>query len=487
MEDRVLKNQEPADVFFYFEELSKIPRGSGNEQAISDYLVSFAKAHGLEVMQDAALNVLIKKPGSPGYENSPGVVIQGHMDMVCEKGPGVLHDFLRDPINLQVRDDMIYATGTTLGADDGIAVAMGLALLAAEDIPHPPLELLVTTCEETGMDGAHGLDPKSISGRTLINIDSEEEGILTVSCAGGCMARINIPVSWETPDTNMNFFSLTVEGLQGGHSGMEIHKGRANANKLLARLLDYMNANLSFTLCSIDGGSAHNAIARDARAVIGCLKEDEELLRKQLDDLETVLRDEFKIADPDLRIILSPMDSRPKQVFTSSSAQQVVQFLYLIPNGVQTMSMDIEGLVESSLNLGVIETREKTVEIISSIRSSLGSIKANIFNTIVSIAHLTNGKVVEESSYPEWRYDPDSKVRALFADLYEKMFGEKPLMNAIHAGLECALFDEMFHGQMDMISIGPTMIGVHTAEEHLSIPSTQRTWKFLKEALKNMG
>ncbi|WP_330586555.1 M20/M25/M40 family metallo-hydrolase [Aminipila terrae] len=215
MEDRVLKNQEPADVFFYFEELSKIPRGSGNEQAVSDYLVSFAKAHGLEVMQDAALNVLIKKPGSPGYENSPGVVIQGHMDMVCEKGPGVLHDFLRDPINLQVHDDMIYATGTTLGADDGIAVAMGLALLAAEDIPHPPLELLVTTCEETGMDGAHGLDSKSISGRTLINIDSEEEGILTVSCAGGCMARINIPVSWETPDTNMNFFSLTVEGLQG--------------------------------------------------------------------------------------------------------------------------------------------------------------------------------------------------------------------------------------------------------------------------------
>ncbi|WP_330586554.1 peptidase dimerization domain-containing protein [Aminipila terrae] len=268
---------------------------------------------------------------------------------------------------------------------------------------------------------------------------------------------------------------------------MEIHKGRANANKLLARLLDYMNANLSFTLCSIDGGSAHNAIARDARAVIGCLKEDEELLRKQLDDLEAVLRDEFKIADPDLRIVLSPMDSQPKQVFTSSSAQQVVQFLYLIPNGVQTMSMDIEGLVESSLNLGVIETREETVEIISSIRSSLGSIKANIFNTIVSIAHLTNGKVVEESSYPEWRYDPDSNVRALFADLYEKMFGEKPLMNAIHAGLECALFDEMFHGQMDMISIGPTMIGVHTAEEHLSIPSTQRTWKFLKEALKNMG
>lgn len=486
MEDNVLKNQEPADVFFYFEELSKIPRGSGNEEAISDYLVSFAEAHHLDVIQDEALNVLIKKPGTPGYENSPGVVIQGHMDMVCEKAPGVIHDFLKDAIALQVRDDMIYATGTTLGADNGIAIAMGLALLAAEDIPHPPLELLVTTCEETGMDGAHALDPKTISGRTLINIDSEEEGILTVSCAGGCSARINIPVSWEAPDMSMTFLSLTVEGLKGGHSGIEIHKGRANANKLLARLLDHLSTKISLALCSIDGGSKHNAIARDAKAVIGVRKENEVQLRSRLLELEAILRDEFKTADPDLRILLTALENQPRQVMAAESANHVIQFLYLIPNGVQSMSMDIEGLVESSLNLGVIQTKDGSVEIISSIRSSVGSIKANIFHTIVSIANLTNGNVVEESSYPEWRYNPDSKIRVLLAELYEKMFGQKPLMNAIHAGLECALFDEMFGGQMDMISIGPTMVGVHTAEEHLSIPSTLRTWEFLKEALKAM-
>lgn len=486
MEDRVLRNQEPSDVFFYFEEISKIPRGSGNEQAISDYLVSFAKAHHLDVIQDAALNVLIRKPGTAGYENSPGVVIQGHMDMVCEKAPGIIHDFLKDPIRLQVQNDMIYATGTTLGADDGIAVAMGLALLASEDIPHPPLELLITTAEETGMDGAHALDPKSISGRTLINIDSEEEGILTVSCAGGCSARINIPVSWETPDRSMNFLSLAVEGLKGGHSGIEIHKGRANANKLLARLLDQLSAKMALVLCSIDGGSKHNAIAREAGALIGVRQEDEALLRGQLPALEASFRDEFKTADPDIRILLTESKIRPKQAMTAESAHHVIQFLYLIPNGIQSMSMDIQGLVESSLNLGVIETKEDRVEIISSLRSSVGSIKANIYHTIVAIANLTNGKVVEESSYPEWRYNPDSKVRALLADLYETMFDQKPRMNAIHAGLECALFDEMFHGEMDMISIGPTMGGVHTAEEHLSIPSTQRTWAFLKEALKAM-
>ncbi|QIB69335.1 aminoacyl-histidine dipeptidase [Aminipila butyrica] len=487
MEDRVLENQEPIDVFFYFEELSKIPRGSGNEQAVSDYLVSFAKAHGLDVLQDAALNVLIKKPGSPGYENRPGVVIQGHMDMVCEKAPGVLHDFLNDPIGLQVRDDMLYATGTTLGADNGIAVAMGLALLAAEDIPHPPLELLVTTCEETGMDGAHALDPKTISGRTLINIDSEEEGILTVSCAGGCSARISLPVSWEKPDMEMAFLTLTVEGLKGGHSGIEIHKGRANANKLLARVLNHLSTEINFVLCSIDGGSKHNAIARDARSVIGIRKEDDALLRKQLKELEIVLQDEFKTVDPDLCIRLTPPENQPKHVFIAASAHQIIQFLYLIPNGVQTMSMDIEGLVESSLNLGVIQTKQDSVEIISAIRSSVGSIKANIFHTIVSLANLTNGQVIEESSYPEWRYNPESKIRTVFADTYEKMFGKKPVMDAIHAGLECALFDEMFAGQMDMISIGPTMVGVHTAEEHLSIPSTKRTWEFLKEVLKAMN
>lgn len=486
MLERVLENQEPADVFFYFEELSKIARGSGNEQAVSDYLVAFAKDRHLEVIQDAALNVIIKKPGTSGFENSPCVVIQGHMDMVCEKDPEVKHDFLKDPIKLRVRNDMIYATGTTLGADNGIAVAMCMALLADSNTPHPPLEILITTCEETGMEGAQALDPTLISGKTLINIDSEEEGILTVSCAGGCTARINIPVLWEDLDSSLSLYSITVDGLKGGHSGIEIHQSGANANKLLARLLVLMGQKISFNLSSINGGSKHNAIAREATAVIGIHKENDTELRSFLSETEAMFRDEFKKSDPDIQILLSELKTQRKQALSANSTDNIIKFLYLIPNGVQSMSMDIEGLVESSLNLGVIETRANVVEIISSIRSSVGSIKTDIFQTIVSIANFTDGKVVQESAYPEWRYNPDSNVRELFSNIYEKMFAKKPQKNAIHAGLECALFDEMFDGKMDMISIGPNMSGVHTTKEHLSISSTRRTWDLLKEVLKSM-
>lgn len=484
MEESVLKGQEPAEVFHYFEELSRIPRGSGDEKAVSDFLVAFARERHLDVMQDGALNVRIRKPGTPGYENSPGVVIQGHMDMVCEKAPGVVHDFQKDPIRLRVEDDMVWATGTTLGGDDGIAVAMGLAVLASKDLPHPPVELLVTTSEETGMDGAHALDPGEVAGKTLINIDSEEEGILTVSCAGGCSARITIPVRYEKLNSDHAVFAVTVKDLKGGHSGIEIHKGRANANKLLARLLDRLNGELELAVCSVNGGSKHNAIAREAQAVVAVRRADEARLRELARSLEAEFRDEYKAADPDIRVLVDAPGTVPGEAMTRKSGGDVINFLYLIPNGVQSMSMDIEGLVESSLNLGVIQTKEGSVEIISSIRSAVGSIKRNLFHTIESIANLTNGKVAEESGYPEWRYNPNSKIRELLVETYEKLFGAKPLVNAIHAGLECAIFDEKFGGEMDMISFGPTMFGVHTAEEHLSIPSTQRTWQLLRETLK---
>ena len=484
MEESVLKGLEPGEVFHYFEELSRIPRASGAEQAVSDYLVSFAKAHHLDVTQDGARNVLMKKPGTLGYENSPGIVIQGHMDMVCEKAPGVVHDFRNDPIRLRVKDDMLFASGTTLGGDDGIAVAMGLAVLAADDLPHPPLELLVTTSEETGMDGAHALDPKTVSGRTLLNIDSEEEGILTVSCAGGCSARIEIPVSWVELSQDRTALAITVKGLKGGHSGIEIHKGRANANKLMARLLDSFSGELDLDVCSLEGGSKHNAIAREAQAVVGVHKAEEARLREQAAKLEEVFRDEFRAADPEIRVLVNAPETMPEKAMSEESARNIIRFLYLVPNGVQSMSMEIEGLVESSLNLGVVQTKEDVVRIISSIRSSVGSMRENLFHTVASIADLTNGSVSEESVYPEWRYNPDSKIRDFLVELYKKLFGKKPLVNATHAGLECGIFDEKFGVEMDMISFGPDMFDVHTAEEHLSIPSTQRTWRYLKEALK---
>ena len=484
MGNKALVNVEPVEVFQYFEEISNIPRGSGDERRISDYLVSFAKEHNLEVIQDKALNVIIKKPGTRGYEESPGVVIQGHMDMVCEKRPDVTHDFMTDPIQLKIVGDMLYADGTTLGGDDGIAVAMGLAVLASDTLDHPPVELVVTTSEETGMDGAHVLDPKNVSGKTLINIDSEEEGILTVSCAGGCTSRISIPIIWESPDPSRAAYAIDISGLQGGHSGVEIHKGRANANKLMARLLKSLSSEMDLNLCSVNGGSKHNAIARDAQAVVCVNIDNVPELKEQVSGLEEIFKDEFKTADPDIKIELKPADNMPERIMSKETKENIVNFMYLIPNGIQSVSMDIEGLVESSLNLGVVQIKEDSVEIISSIRSSVGSIKDNIYNTVAAIAGLTNGKVTAESDYPEWKYNPDSKVRQLFIDLYEKLFGEKPLISAIHAGLECAIFDKKFNGNLDMISIGPTMFGVHTAEEHLSIPSTQRTWKYLTEALK---
>lgn len=484
MSNEALKNLEPVEVFRYFEEINNIPRGSGDERRISDYLVSFAKEHKLEVIQDPALNVIIKKPGTKGYEGSPGVIIQGHMDMVCEKRPDVTHDFTTDPIKMKVVQDMLYAEGTTLGGDDGIAVAMGLAILASDTLEHPPFELLVTTSEETGMDGAHGLDPKNISGKTLINIDSEEEGILTVSCAGGCSANITIPITWEADGSGRTAYTIHITGLTGGHSGVEIHKGRANANKLMARLLKSISAKTDLKLCAIDGGSKHNAIAREAQAVVSVKPEEFSSFKEQLACLEQVFRDEFKTADPGIKVAVAPSEKKPEQVMSKAAGENIINFLYLIPNGVQSVSMDIEGLVESSLNLGVVETKKDCVQIVSSIRSSVGSLKDNIYHTVAAIASLTNGQVTAESDYPEWKYNPDSRVRTVFIDLYEKLYGKKPLVSAIHAGLECALFDKKFEGKLDMISVGPTIVGVHTAEEHLSIPSTRRTWEYLTEALK---
>ena len=488
MAEQTAINCQPEEVFHYFEEISKIPRGSGNEKAISDYLVSFAKALDLDVAQDEALNVVIKKPGTAGYEDSPALAVQGHMDMVCEKEAGSPHDFLKDPVRPRVEGDMMYATGTTLGADNGIAVAMGMAVLASDDMPHPPIELLVTTNEETGMDGAWALDPGLVSARTLINIDSEEEGILTVSCAGGCTARINIPVSREAPDPDLAVLAITIGGLKGGHSGVEIHTGRANANKVLARFLRGLEPHMKITLFSIDGGSKHNAIAREACAVIGIKKQDEAALRENAESLEKVLRDEYKVSDPDICLRVGEpgpgQGQAPGGAMTKASAEAVLRFLFLIPNGVQSMSMDIKGLVESSLNLGIVRTTEESVEIVSTLRSSVASIMENIFNTVETIAGISNGVVTKEGEYPEWRYNPNSRVRDILVGLHEKLFGEAPKIDAIHAGLECAVFDKRFGGAMDMISFGPNIMGAHTTQEHLDIPSTQRMWSYLKEALK---
>ncbi|WP_019227183.1 aminoacyl-histidine dipeptidase [Sedimentibacter sp. B4] len=481
----VLKDLQPVDVFKYFEKLSQIPRGSGNEKEVSDYLVSFAKDNNLEYVQDAALNVVIRKKASQGYENSPIVVLQGHMDMVNEKNSDVEHDFTKDPLKLRIVEDRVYATGTTLGADNGIAVAMGLAILASNEYQHPAIELLVTTSEETGMDGAMALDPKNIKGRTLINIDSEEEGTLLVSCAGGVTAKASIPVKFESVNENLVPYSIRVIGLKGGHSGMEIDKERGNSNKLMGRVLMSILSEIDIRLSSLNGGSKHNAIPRETDAVILVRNEDRVIVEKKISECEEIFKNELRTSDPDIRIKFEVLQNSPSQMFSKESTKNVVSYLYLIINGVTSMSMDIKGLVESSLNLGVVTTYKDGVEFISSIRSSVRSLKNELYNRLSVTAKINGGSVIGESNYPEWAYNPDSKIRTVFENVYEKMYGKKPHISAIHAGLECGLFAEKF-GELDAISFGPNLYDVHTPNENMSISSVRRTWEYLLEVLKNI-
>lgn len=481
---RTLENLQPERVFYYFEELTRIPRCSGEEKKVSDYLVDFAKEHNLDVIQDEALNIIIKKPGTSGFENSPKVILQGHMDMVCEKESSVEHDFSKDPIELRVEGDYIMANGTTLGADNGIAAAMCMAILESKDIPHPPLEVLLTTSEETGMDGAIALDPASIEGKILINIDSEEEGKLLVSCAGGERDKIEIPIEWENVDDSFISYSIVIKGLKGGHSGMEINEGRGNANVLMGRVLAEIKKDVDFRLVSIDGGTKTNAIPREAKLAMVISPKDEERFKEIVIKMENTFKNEYKSSDPKVVIEIGKHNGAQK-VFSCDSTSKMVAALLLIPNGVQTMSKEMKGLVESSNNLGIVTTLENSVTFESSLRSSVRSLKEKMANQMELIANITGGNWECYAAYPEWEYTVDSYIREIFQRVYREMTGEEIEISSIHAGLECGLFKEKF-GDMDMVSFGPNMYGVHTPDEKLSISSTKRTWELLLNVLKEI-
>ncbi|WP_427340147.1 aminoacyl-histidine dipeptidase [Caloranaerobacter sp. DY30410] len=481
----VLGTLEPKAVFKYFEEISRIPRGSGNEKKISDYLVSFAKNHNLEVIQDDALNVIIKKGGTLGYESSPTVILQGHMDMVCEKDKEVEHDFEKDPLKLRVDGDFVRATGTTLGADNGIAIAYCLAILESNDIPHPPLEVVFTTEEETGMGGASALNPSNLKGKILINIDSEEEGKLLVSCAGGVRTRIILPIVKIQVDEKLNTYRIKVKGLKGGHSGMEIDKGRGNANKLMGRVLKDIQKTLKFYLANISGGAKMNAIPREAEAAILINPEDEQKLNEKIKYWNEILSNEFKSSDPDVNVELEKLNDNIDSVFSIETTEKVVDLLVMIPNGIQTMSMEIKGLVQSSTNLGVVAVKDNEVVFESAVRSSVRSLKYDIVSQTETVAKVIGAKFVTESDYPEWQYNPNSYIRKVFVKVYKDLYGKEPEITAIHAGLECGLFKEKL-GDIDMISFGPNMYDVHTPNEHLSISSTKRTWDYLLAVLREI-
>ena len=481
----ILQNLQPENVFRYFEEISQIPRGSGNEKEISDYLVSVAKKLNLEVIQDKALNVIIKKPGTKGYENSPTVIIQGHMDMVCEKNKGTEHDFEKDPIKLRVIDDMIYATDTTLGADNGIAVAYGLALLDSDDIPHPPLEILITTDEETGMSGAMAVSPEHVKGKILINIDNEEEGDLLVSCAGGVRSKFNLQADVEALNELSKVIEVSVKGLKGGHSGMEIIKERGNSNKILGRVLKDLSKNVDFRIVSLNGGSKDNAIPREADAIIAINPNDLNNVKNIVANWKEILVNELRVQDPGVNVLVNEEVEQVTEAFDKISTIKAINLLVLIPNGIKTKSFSIENLVQSSCNLGVVTTTNNNVQYDSAVRSSVKTLKNAIIEESRTIAEIIGCEFRTVADYPEWEFNPESKIREVFKDVYKRMYGKDANIVAIHAGVECGLLSENLGG-LDMISFGPNMYDVHTPEEHLSIKSVSNMWDYLKQVLKEL-
>ncbi|KIL74758.1 aminoacyl-histidine dipeptidase [Bacillus badius] len=472
-------------VFYYFLEVSNIPRCSGKEQKISNYLVDFARNHGLEVIQDQAMNVIIKKPATFGYEYAPTVIIHGNMDMVCEKNRKTIHDFEKDPLTLRIEGDMLYATDTTLGADSGVALAYALALLASERIPHPNLEVMITTEEKTTMNGARQIDPTLLNGSVLISIDAEEEGKFLVSSAGGVIGQYKIPILFEKPKKEMAAFQIGIGGLKGGHSGVCIDKGRGNANKLLGRVLRDFSAQFDYCIEEISGGTKVNAIPREAEATILVDTRSFEELESNIRKWNELLQIELKSSDPGVYVTCQRVEQKFTKMFSKETTEKVIAALTLMPNNVQSLSMDFPGLVESSSSLGVIITTNKTIIFESEIRSSVYSLQVEIVNQMRMLANVLNCEVAFHSEYPAWSYSPSSQIRHLCEKVYKEKYNKVAEVISTHAGIECGILVKKM--DVDAICIGPDIHNIHTPSEHISISSTLRTWEYLLSILKEMN
>lgn len=469
----VLKGLRPERVFYFFEKICAIPHGSGNTKQISDFCVEFAKQNGLTYYQDDLNNVIIKKPASAGCENRPTVIIQGHLDMVCEKDADTQFDFLNDGLKLKVQGDMLSATGTTLGGDDGIAVAMGLALLEDKTLKHPKVEVLLTVDEETGLYGAEGLDASNLSGKMLINIDSESEGILTVSCAGG--ARVDIALALEKIANESPAYTVEISGLLGGHSGAEIHKGRHNANKLMGA---FLNTLVDFKLINISGGSKDNVIPSFCTATI---VSSDDLTAKA----EDFVKQNTNVNDPDLKITVTSLKETTPFVYSAKSSKNAAEIICTLPNGITAMSREIEGLVQTSLNLGVMGIDKDALLVSFAVRSSVGIEKEELVDKLFTIAKEFGASANSHSHYPAWEYKKDSPLRAVMENTYLEMYGTPIKVEAIHAGLECGLFCEKIEG-LDAVSFGPNMYDIHSSKERISISSVERCYNYLLRVLENI-
>jgi dipeptidase D len=486
--DKNLEQLDYKGIFKYFSEISKIPRGSGNEQEVSNYLVSYAKEHQLQYTQDEANNVIMIKEATPGYENEPAVILQGHMDMVCEKRKEYTHDFLKDEIKLIVEGDYLHADGTTLGADNGIAVAYILAVFSDQTLKHPRLEAIITTDEEVGMQGAKALDLSGLQGKYMINLDSEEEGYLLCSCAGGLTGTSTLPIKRVSEFGKK--IKVSLGGLLGGHSGIDIVNNRSNATKLLGRLLFDLREKEAFGLIHMQGGFKDNVIPREAYAELLLTAEDTKELserynsvKENIADITEIYKHELLSSEPDLHIEVEDMGDDTYDALHPVSFEKMLFLLVNMPNGVQVMSSDIEGLVESSLNMGIFKTEPDIAEFYTSVRSSKSSYKYYLSNRLNYMISFLGGDYAIRWEYPAWEFKKDSLLRDHFQKLHNEMYGKDMKVEAIHAGLECGLIYEKMPG-IDIVSIGPDITAVHTIEEKVSISSTIRVYQFLEKILQ---
>ena len=478
MEAIKLAGLQPASVFGYFEKLCSMPHGSGNTKQISDYLVSFAQEKGIRYIQDELNNVIFFQEGTCGYEDHAPVLLQGHMDMVCEKDDDCPIDMETEGLDVTHDGQCVFAKGTTLGGDNCIAVAYALALLADKSIPHPPLEVIITVDEETGMFGAAGIDLSMLKGRTLVNLDSEDEGVFTVSCAGGARGNIKLPVTRRA--VYGPCVRLTVEGLQGGHSGVEIHKNRANANKVMGELLSRVQKLMPLCITKLAGGAKDNASPRSCQVTLVAMGMYPEKINEVAAALEEEIRTQYD--EPEVKIYGDDVDALGGNALTTEDTAKVIALLCAAPNGVQAWSQDIEGLVQTSLNLGVVKLEEE-LRMTFAVRSSVNAEKRELLGRLAELAKFYGADYSEVGDYPAWEYKKDSVLRDTMVRIFKEMFDKEPQVVAIHAGLECGLLSEKLPG-LDCVSIGPDMHDIHTSREKLEIESTRRTWEFLLEILK---
>ena len=472
----ILGHLEPKGVFKYFEEICGIPHGSGNTALMTEYLMKFAADRGIWARRDEIGNVVMRKPATPGYEEVPGVIIQGHMDMVAVKTPDSSKDMAVEGLDLAVDGDYVYAVNTSLGGDDGIAVAYGLAVMDAKDLEHPEVELIITVDEETGLFGAKAIDISDIKGRRFLNIDSEEEGIFLTSCAGGARVKGALPV--DMASVNGQKIMVAVKGLQGGHSGVDIHRERGNALHLLARTLHHASKAVPFHIAAFHGGTVENAIPREAFAEVVLAAEDAAKFTVNVKEIEEALKAEYATRDAGIYVEIMEEAEDAYAVYSKESTANLLHLLVAAPVGVQAMSQDVAGLVETSLNLGVVESDDQAVTVQYSVRSSVESAKTALLEKLEIIFKMVGASFKTSGEYPGWAFRVDSPLRDKMVRVYEEMYGVKPEIQAIHAGLECGLFTKKIDG-LDSISIGPNMHNVHTSEETLEVGSVQRTWEFL--------